>query len=148
MIPAPAHHHDPDEARAPALATLGLVALLVVHLFERVLPRFGGCATLEPVTLQLQFAMVALARAAWREIEAPCPSADPSVETALCAQAMRDALHDLMAALASLPRRPRGRPVNARPPLGSMPMGGDGAVVSSSLGHARRARDGPRLPRS
>lgn len=121
-IPSPSPTTCPG---AHALATLGMVAALVCLLTERVLPRLaagraGADARVVAALLAVQHAMLGLASAAWREIEAvPLPGGSydalgvsPEVEVAT--ERMHGALVALMAALAAHPQAPL-RLTNAAP---------------------------------
>ena len=135
---------DPTAACAPALATLGLVALLVAFLRERVLRGLRGAGAAQAELLRVQIAMACLAHAAWRQLEAPWDEDAALVEMAACARTMNAALRDLHAALIRERRHHRfalGAPRRPRPEAGGVAVAllPDGAVVVGW-----RVRDGPR----
>ena len=119
---------------------LGLVAMLLCLLGERVLPRLALRGDGALAVLRLQLAMAALAGTAWRQMEAGRASAEDEDEMLACAEALRDALLAVLVQVARAGRRPAlpaGRRIEggAPPVLPSPPP-------SASVGLAR-ARDGP-----
>ena len=137
-------HDEEAEAGAFALATLGVVALLLSLLSARVLPRLAGCGAAQPMLLRLQCAMTLLAALAWREVEAP--SADPRALDAMEAAALRmqAALADLMAVLARLRIR-RSHPASG---LGPASPGLAPCRAALPCAPSPRARDGPARTRA
>lgn len=141
MIRAPrSRTHDPD---GHALATLGMVALVVMLLVQRILPRCTGEVAMAPLVLRLQRAMTVLAILAWREVEAPRRGTVALDEMEPAAREMLAALRDLLSLIARQ-RRGGGRPFARRPAPGEghapflrEPVPFDDPAPSV------RARDGP-----
>ena len=93
-----ANQHPDDLACAPALAMLGMVAALICFIAERVLPRWSGQAEAGAALLRVQIAMVALAGAAWRDLEAGGTDEAAWEEMQGCATAVLSAMQALLAA--------------------------------------------------
>ena len=131
-----------DAAQGTALATLGMVALLIALLTERLLPRCAGCALARGPVLRMHAAMATLAVLAWREIETPSRGSEGLDAMMPAATAMLDALRDLLAVLARRPGRPF--PSCGRGEASSAALPETGAPARRAL--AVRARDGPGPP--
>ena len=101
-----------EPAPSAALATLGMVALLLSFLTERLLPCCAGRAETHAPVLRLQGAMTVLAALAWCQIESPSDedAALDAIEPA--ALAMIAALKEIGAALSR--HRPRTLPPSGR----------------------------------
>ena len=142
MIRSPAPNPAPDAA-AFALAMMGMVAALICLLSDRVLPRFG--ARMEradaEALLRVQVAMLGLAGAAWRGVEAPEAAPSRAMET------WAAALHDAVAALAlrASRRRPTARRPFAAPAPARRAAPPATRVVAARVG-AAHPRDGPSSP--
>lgn len=135
--PAPA-----SAAQGAALATLGMVALLIAFVTERLLPRCIGHAGLQAPILRLHAAMGALALLAWHQIEVPEDEEAALEAMGPAALAMREALTALVAAMARL--RPRGGPPKALRPSKPATRAASGrAEAPRSAASAGLARDGP-----
>ena len=129
----------PDAPALAALGILGMVALLVVFLTERVLPRHAACRALHGPVLRVQIALTVLAALAWREVEGPQGRAG---EDAMldAAEALRDALAALLGALSR--RRFAPRPAGGRPRF-SWPWVAPVRAAPPALRATGLARDGP-----
>ena len=129
---------SPSAPQAAALATLGLVALVISLLTQRVLPRLIGCAQTDAAVLRLQSSMAVLAALAWRQIEAPEEEAQLLDAMEGAALALRAALLDLLTGMGRM-RRPAGLPGAARrmAPSSARP------IPAPALPATPRARDGP-----
>ena len=134
--------HSETDPASGALATLGLVALLLTLLTRRLLPACAGCAAAHAPLLRVQVAMAVLCGLAWRDIEAPgrTPGSLDAMEAA--ARALRAALSDLLAALMRH-RAPRRWPAGLRRPSAAPALRGSPAPCLRTAGV--RARDGPSL---
>ena len=133
---------DETDPAAGALATLGLVALLLALLTRRLLPACAGCAAAHGPLVRLQAAMAVLCGLAWQDIEAPGREAGSLDAMGAAAVAMRAALVDLLAAL-TRHRAPRRWPAGSRRPCVAPALPRRPAPGPRASGI--RARDGPLL---
>ena len=90
-------------AASAALATLGMVGLLLFTLTERVLPRCRGVEGAEDALLRLNLSMSALAALSWQDVEAPSRSAALLERMVPVVTTLRDALLEVLAILARSP---------------------------------------------
>lgn len=133
--------HDPEaDARAFALAILGVVAALISLLTVRLLPVWRGCGPVEArALLRVQVAMVALAGVAWRQMETPSRVGARRMQD--CADTMHEAVLHLVRVVRA-PVRRVGRPATRRRAAESgSTLGAHPTQVAPVLGE--HARDGP-----
>ena len=90
-------------AASDALATLGMVGLLLFTLMERVLPRCRGVEGAEDALLRLHLSMSALAALSWHDVETPSHDNDAVHRMVPVVTALRDALLEVLDALARSP---------------------------------------------